>query len=354
MFTMFNEVELDDVIVRAREMETGKRDVVTRIEDVHFYGRQVTFTESSLFGVTTARADELESHALQQLCGRVGLNPMLPHVHIGRNPDWLYEAELNYWIQQYVKTLPENPMRSSEWYMRMWDTGEGWSTVRSVMSGIYSPVNNLEVLEAAQQVIDREGLHVTAVRPYISRDEMRVKLMLATMPGDPEGRGRNGNFGIGVSLENNEVGGGSLWIKPLIQRTSCRNSIVISGTDYVTKMRHAHHSVEEMLVQVRLGVGKALHVGTEGIRRISQAALVELPPLTDLLDKLGARYSVVNTARDAIVMGMEGESTQMGLVNGLSFAAHRHGFDNEEPVKELEELAGLALFAPASVGIRIR
>lgn len=131
MFTMFNEMELDDVVTRAREMEAGKRDVVTSIEDVHFYGRQVTFLESSLFGIATARADELEPHALWQLCGRVGLNPMLPHVHIGRNPDWLYEAELNYWIQQYVETLPENPMRSSEWYMRMWDTGEGRSTVRS-------------------------------------------------------------------------------------------------------------------------------------------------------------------------------------------------------------------------------
>ena len=74
-----------------------------------------------------------------------------------------------------------------------------------------------------------------------------------------------------------------------------------------------------------------------------------IPDIADIVADISKRKGFSNQLQADILMGTEGERTRMGLVNGLSFAAHA---SEELPVETrigLEILAGALLQAQTPI-----
>jgi hypothetical protein len=262
----------------------------------------------------------LTNHALRQVCKRL----KTPYKYLTRCPELLRATNLNYWQNQ----LPDG----GQWLIRMAD-----NTVRAVLSEHYTVVDNSTILSLLDKLL--EGVHVKLIRPYLDGNSLHLRL--AT--NDSQG----GHYQIGCYVSNDEVGSGAIIVAPFIQRTSCTNSIIhVEGG-----IRRAHYRLDTAFVRALLKheVGRALQLSAEMLDAVIEAETERLPDIAGIVADLADRKGLTKATQDNILIGTESARTRMGLVNGLSYAAHA---TPELPIGArvmLEILAGRVLTAQASV-----
>ena len=81
-------------------------------------------------------------------------------------------------------------------------------------------------------------------------------------------------------------------------------------------------------------------------KQVLQAEEERLPSITEFINGLAEENSWNDHVRDTILLGTEGEQTRMGVVNGLSFAAHSAENVNDDVRQMLELLSGKVLMQP--------
>jgi hypothetical protein len=157
-----------------------------------------------------------------------------------------------------------------------------------------------------------------------------------------------GRYGIGFYLGNDEVGSGSIRLHALIWRLICSNGIVLVSEDKDNSLRLPHlKNRVAMMAEIKMMLAQMLPVAADALERIYEAEVEHLPSIGDIVRGLSADNNWTDQVRDAVLIGTEGQSTRMGLVNGVTAAAHTQFADNAQRQFELEALGGRLLFADA-------
>ena len=234
----------------------------------------------------------LTNHALRQICKRL----KTPYKYLARCPANLRAGNLNHWQQQ----LPDG-----DWLIRM-----GESKARAVLSQHYTVVDNSTILSLLDDLLER--VQVKLIRPYLDRDSLHLRIATNDSAG--------GHYQIGCYISNDEVGNGAIIVAPFIQRNICTNSIIyIEGG-----VRRPHYRLDTAFVRALLKheVGRALQLSAEMLEAVIIAETERLPDIAGIITELAERKGLTKATQDHILIGTEAETTRMGLVNGLSYAAH--------------------------------
>jgi hypothetical protein len=165
-----------------------------------------------------------------------------------------------------------------------------------------------------------------------------------------------GDFYTGLFVRTDEIGLTSVHILPYIWREICKNGMVGSyERKEVTQMRreqawapiipHRWGSTEDLIYQATQATAFALAHGTSLVQKAREAAYRTIPNANSILaTMLEAIVPKEQFAEATLVAGngMEGQNTFMGIVNGITAAAHSDGL---APIitDELEAVGGTAL-----------
>lgn len=232
---------------------------------------------------------------------------------------------------------------------------------RAVLHGNYPVVPNTQLLDSVLESINGkppEGMRV--YRPYLDPDRVILRILWKNT-GRPDGGG--GTYGLGAFLQNDEIGGGRVKIWPLIQESSCTNSIVFrpmrnvndltlgedknydeetdTKGDFIGLSLIHRGDTARLTFMVKEAIGQSLNAGAEYLDKLIAAETRNLPDFTDLLDKLTDKYRWSEDTKTAVAIGTRGQETLAGLVSGVTFAAQR--LENPVDQVDMETLGGTIL-----------
>ena len=305
---------LSELLDQARDLAPQKVDVLCQSNDV-------TFARQSIIADPEKRVSMLvsfEQPAWEQAADKLGI----PVQYLRRCPEDLRYTNLNTWSAR----------EKNGWFVRIFD-----DKVRAVLGKDYEKIDNLEVLAAVAEVLD--GMSYTITSDYFDRDSMHLRFLFRNqdIKGD--------NYGTGVYVSNNETGDGSMKLRPFIQRTICSNSIQYKGSGFI--MRHVRHSAAFVFGVIKEKMGQVFGASNELLERIVRAEADKIPDLASVIDRIARTHNLNSSIRDNILIGSEQSLNALGIVHGLSWAAHS-ARDISEKIR-LEELAGAYLVDPQSV-----
>lgn len=305
-------MELGKLLGLSTGMDEKKTDYISDLEDIWFSNDADIVVTNPAYGDMAVSLTPTD-WALRQICDKLGPPPAK---YMKRCPRHLRAENLNYWL---------GGMPQGYWFVRAY--GEN---CRAVLSRQYVPIANTAVLTHAQQLLD--GMGHWLIDPYVSPDTLHVKIGMAQGPG--------GAYAVGAYLGNGEIGNRSFRILPFVQKTSCSNSIIYAEGGFVQR----HVSVTKAFVYGALKekLGQAFGLAANVLERMVMAEAEKIPEIAKVVDHICRQHNLSQAVKDNILLGTEGEKTRMGLVNGISFAAHASDLSMESQI-DLETLAGAQL-----------
>jgi hypothetical protein len=214
---------------------------------------------------------------------------------------------------------------SKKWFIRLYG-----DKCRAILSQEYCPVGNEQMLEWLQEYTAGYG---KLIQSWLDPDTLHIKVIFANQS---YGSRKGGTYGFGVYVGNGEIGNRRVRVLPLIQRSACANSIIIAEGGYT----QVHRFRTPLMVEahIREALMDSLRVATERIDDLWKAAMDELPDFTTVVANLCKAKGLSPEVKDKVLLGSEGAQTRLGVINGLTWAAH------EQPDVELridmETLAG--------------
>lgn len=216
--------------------------------------------------------------------------------------------------------------------------------VRAALSDRFTHIDNADVLQILGDFLDnKQGGNYKLVRPYIGRDSLTVKVIIGG--GDAGGIKVPGMedsvYGIGCAVRTGETGNVSPEVVPLIQRHACTNSIVVREKG--TKLRQVGDRHAKMMILIG-AMAEALQESGEIVNRMLEAQYEQLPSFDKILGNLSEANGWGQEFSMTVARGTENAKTTMGIVNGLTYAAHAADLP-AETMFEVESLAGKLLMA---------
>ena len=253
---------------------------------------------------------------------------------------------------------------------------------RAVFSDQYTTLDMLNVARVVQQATDQfdslvnvdelmgymgkqYGAGVTIVNPdggsgighrieraSIGPDSMSFRVRLNMKFHTDE----LGDFYTGLFVRTDEIGLTSVHILPYIWRLICKNGMIGSyERKEVTQMRreqawapiipHRWGSTDDLTYQATQAVAFAFGYGTKLITQARQAAYRSVPNASEILGRMleaiVPKDQLTETTLNAGA-GREGANSFMGVVNGITAAAHTEGLSSIVQ-DELESTGGTAL-----------
>jgi hypothetical protein len=323
---------IDDMIDSAAMLDSGKHDHVLT---PRFVGRRVSVHEDLVPCL-------MEHQATTHLCGRmsqrlVGRPPVPAGFFNETCDDAMYAYNLNTLIDRIVAKKGKSKRGGkTDWMFRCHG-----DHVRAVVGenypafGLDGMFENRTLLEAMHRIAFSQPQH-TVVRPFVSRDRVICKVIFKDVRDGAE------HYGLGAAFSNSEIGDGLFEVYGLIQRHSCTNSIVIDqGMRYkhVGGVGKFHAALSELIVSM----GEAGKSAAEWLERMIFAKTIEIPDIGAMIDGVAKGYGWDDVVKLEMGIGTEGRSTLGGLVNGITWAAHRVYGDKPELMFELEQAAATIL-----------
>lgn len=344
------EMVISDLLYRSEEMDRGKSDSVVAPSQLRWLGKCASFQ----FGAESVWADgsgstplPLNLHAFRQVCSKLGAavwngtnrrqapQRSLPVDFLLALPDEIAERNMNWATENYASTFPKR-----KWMWREYESEpqEGVSTrnIRAVVDGLYPAISNTELLYKASEMI--AGGEHKLVRPHLTPDEMNVRIAL---------RDVGENYAIGVYIGNSEIGTSKIRILPFIQRHSCTNSIV--SVDGGMELVH-RGDIHALRVQAIAAMAQSLHATGAMLEKMVEAEKELVPNFQAVLRGLSLQYNWTEEISSAVTLGTEGQATRAGVVNGVTYAAHKILTGTAQA--DMEILGGAILAAPNSLFAR--
>ena len=254
---------------------------------------------------------------------------------------------------------------------------------RAIFSNQYVTLDMLQVATVVQQATDQFAnlLNVDELMDLM-RNQYGADVEIVNPPGDGNGVGHRierasvgidsmsfrvrmnmkfhtdelGDFYTGLFVRTDEIGLTSIHILPYIWREVCKNGMVGSyERKEVTQMRreqawapiipHRWGSTEDLTYQATQAVAFALAHGTQLVQKAREAAYRTVPGASSILATMLEAIVPKDQLPEATLIagnGMEREQSFMGIVNGITAAAHTEGL---APIitDELEAVGGTAL-----------
>jgi hypothetical protein len=279
-----------------------------------------------LFGETSTQPLEPTEWAWGQMFQKLGpavfgkgSNKVLPRDYLLSIDKDLLAESMNRHIQK---------LNNGKWLVRAYD-----NHARGVLSSNYSIVQNTLLLEKFITVAKEQSTpDLQLVRPFVNADSLYLKTVWKDV--NPNG---NGSYGLGVMIGNGEIGNSKLYFKPLIQRHSCTNSIVIddeNGMD-IRHVGDADYHVYRMN-RVLINVFK---LSADWLNKLMEADHTPVDNFADVLDRMAKDNGWTDEVKTTVALGTEGKETLGGLIAGVSYAAHAAVSDPDEQIR-METLAG--------------
>lgn len=309
---------LNDLITRSQQYDLAKEDYTVGNDRIGYGadrdGFRILFP-GGLFGTVSSAVTD---HALTQICSKLKTPPTK---YMRACPPQLRANNLNHW---------QRDADQANWFLRT----DG-NAVRGVLSEHYVPLGNSEVLETVGEILQKDGIiNYRLVRPHVDADRLWVRVLLRDHVGD--------NYGIGIVVGNDEIGRGSCKVLPFVQRHSCTNSTVWQEGGY--EQRHIGRNARTaMRVRMKGAILDGLKASATMYEQVLQAEEEKLPSIADYINSLASEHRWSDHVRDTVLIGTEGERTLMGVVNGLSFAAHAAEETTDDVRHMLELLSGKVL-----------
>jgi hypothetical protein len=200
--------------------------------------------------------------------------------------------------------------------------------------GQFDNTQYLTILRSLLPAIPPSDFHL--VRPFVSSDYTIVRAISKF--------NEDGSYGIGVAISNDETGGHKLRVMPLVKRTSCDNSIMVDRSSTSLEMVH-RGSIAAMRTQFKAVLGVALKASQELLNRVIEAEEKELDDFSTILEGICKEQGWKNGIRDSVMQGTENRQTVMGIVNGITYAAHAYKIDDQNQMLDMEVYAGSLLYA---------
>ena len=302
---------------QSKQYDEHKTDQLEYIQAMKFTPGGIALPDSLM---NSAVQYSMTDWALEQACTKMG-DPPAPYAK--RCPDWLRADNLEHWRKQQ----PED----KKWFIRSYK-----DDCRAVLSNDYTPLSTTDLLK---WTIDYAGDQET-YRAYLTPDTFHAKIiMLNPNPGNGE------PYGFGGYLGNGEIGNRYVRVLPMIQLHSCTNSIIIKDVDYEQAegcvIMHRFKSTKSVELRVKEALGNVFRVAYEKLEEIAQAAIDELPNFNDLVEQYAKRKNLSQEVTRNVFVGCQGQKTRMGIVNGLSYAAHQQ--TDPDLMVDLETWAGSVL-----------
>jgi hypothetical protein len=293
---------------------------------------------------------EFSKHAFFQLTDRLGIRSGARFLwdEVRQFPD-----DLSGLMNRFLETgaYHSNKKGPKQTLARMYD-----GDFRAFLSDQFVPYDNHDLLAMACEFIG-DADHTIVNVPYqkgntsrVGPDDMHVKVIVTNR------KGPDSSYGLGFSLINKEIGGSAIHVNPLMQRYVCDNSVVVamSAADaaergIILRIPHRWHSINQINFKVKEALAFCLRESAEYMDEMYEAAAKEIPSAADVLAQmvggngLAINKKIVSHVVNTAVMGMEGQPTVAGIVNGLSFAAGRANGLSVEQSTELEVMAGAVL-----------
>lgn len=227
------------------------------------------------------------------------------------------------------------------WLVRSFD-----NTARAVLSDKYTAISNTELLD----IVDRVAAGTTQTHSLtrdssVNPDSLNLRIIWKDVDTGDDHNG-NGRWGIGVGVTNGETGNRRGGIYPLIKRHSCDNSILFDLEGQKYEFLHLG-SLHAKLANVKAAIGNALPFAAELLDTLIQADAIEIPNIDEVIAGICAERGWDNKIQIRIAQGTEGQTTKLGLVNGITFAAHE--VVNPDEKTDFQLFGGAILLAPDSV-----
>lgn len=226
-----------------------------------------------------------------------------------------------------------------------WTVSQYQDEARAILSATYPDVRNMAVMEVVQQTLEVTGnAHLPIARYWVTPDNINIELALGEV-NLKDGRGDGDDYKVGIAFFNDETGNGGLGVESFLYKLICSNGMRRKIPDVVMRMSH-HRSYTPvmMLNQFSHAVGVALNATEEMLERIEWARRQPLD-VAKAINGMRSRHKWSIQMSQEVAVGTNGENTISGLIDGITYAAHRQPSDERRI--ELERMAGDLLFSPA-------
>jgi hypothetical protein len=307
---MTNEITLQDLLEQSQSYDELKNEYVAKVADLAFDEQARMLVPADLFNLPVALP--MTDWALRQVCDKLGPPP---YGYMRDCPQDLRSENLNYWRERG---------NGKSWFIR-----EYKGHARGVLTPEYAKINNTEVLEMIAELMVNTPHWL--IRPWVDPDALHLKIAMAAT--------EDGNYAIGAYVSNGEIGNLMVRVLPFIQRHSCENSILYVEGGFT--QRHYRVTPAFIFGALKEKIGQALGLASDMLNQVVRAEAEKIPDIAKMVEAVCKQHGLSQPVHDAILMGTERAKTRMGLVNGLSFAAHQ--FDDIEMAIRLESMAGAVL-----------
>lgn len=352
--------------------DKNKVDYTTSAANLEFnkHGDMVVnMIEQTVFGASQTKSKPMgfTQHGLSQLLARFspqyftdGSSKTMPR-EVFQVMREKFPKEFASIMNDLSDAYAKNTRGGGEVLVRSYKDGRN-ANARAFLSDRYGIVDNTALLQGLTTILKDEAASLPdmrLVRSTITPDELDVQVVWQNVKGQnpdhnrPQDGGRMGKldntFGLGVAITNGEIGNRGISVCPIIWRFSCTNSIRIQ-TDQAINLRHIGNP-EAMMAKIKVGMIDCLPLASESLNRVFEAERKQLPSIASVLRGFAQEYKWDTAFTDAAMIGTEGKSTVMAVVNGISYAAHAATANLSQQI-EASELAGRMLVAPDSLFAR--
>lgn len=336
---------LDKLIHDSVRFDLDKADHVAAARSFHFSPTAAIEPPALLASFAPAPLAPNE-HSLRQICTKLGpavygkgSAKSLPLDYIMSIPPAMRADNFNGHLQA---------ANGSRWMVRGYK-----DTARAVLSGDYpggtdseGHFENTQYLKVVQSLVESTAGQfpdMRIVRSNCGPDDLNLKLIWKNVKTGPDD---GGHYGIGVYVGNGETGNRKLKVLPLIQRTKCDNSIIVSGENSLELVHRG--SLAAMRTQFKAAIGKAFSVAAEVLDAMIAAEEESIPDFAAVLVGLALKHNWGQDVAQAVAIGTEGKASRAGVVNGITYAAHT-AIEGENEQVDMEILGGAYLVADGSL-----
>jgi len=216
---------------------------------------------------------------------------------------------------------------------------------RAILSSRYAVLDNSDVVDALDDLFRGQNVEARSSHEDWNGDSLNFNLLL---PDTYTEKPNDSGYASGVTIANNEVGGGSVRVEPFLFRVICVNGIIWSrtGLELNLKQRHVGVISPRMLkAQIAQVLDRALPFTAQIVENLELAKQVPIPNLTatiaTLCRDMGLPKSTGNNwAKGYLTEARTTEAfrgTAFAVVNGLTRAAQEL---DAEGRRNLERMAG--------------
>jgi hypothetical protein len=320
-----------DLLEQSRDYDERKSTFDRAWNDLQFQERQVVVRDASIGAMAFNPTD----WALRQLTQTLGPaywgtpTRSLPLDYLKRLPTPQYDELMN----MHVGIGGGKPTRMLTYEDK----------ARAFLSDKYTEVQNTKSVEMLHNIMNLDGKagSYKVLSGWVTPDKMQIKTMCyeRPTPDDP--------YGFGIFVDNDEIGGGRIKALPMIQRTTCQNSIIFNQETAFSKVHRGNQGI--ILVSFQLTILEALRASAELIDLMLASYQKTLPSIEDVIGNLAKAQGWSDDFKLQVAVGTEGHHSVAGVVNGVSHAAKMYEHTDKEKRAEMEMFAGAILVSPETI-----